>query len=82
MLLLPLNRGTLSKIKMYKEIKYDFWSNRFRIIILRTRVVSKVMSNFFLHANCEQQMKESVVVDGTSCYVILECIVTSIACIM
>ena len=46
-----------------------------------TRVVPKVMSNFFLHANWEQQKKESVVVDGTSCYVILECLVTSIACI-
>ena len=51
----------------------------FRII---TRVVPKVMSNFFfLHANWEQQTKESAVVDGTSCCVILECLVTSIACI-
>ena len=47
----------------------------------RTRVVPKVMSNFFLHANWEQQTKESAVVDGTSCCVILECLVTSIACI-
>ena len=46
-----------------------------------TRVVPKVMSNFFLHANWEQQMKESAVVDGTSFRVILECLVTSIACI-
>ena len=45
------------------------------------RVIPKVMSNFFLHANWEQQMKESVVVDGTSCCVTLECLVTSIACI-
>ena len=36
---------------------------------------------FFLHANWEQQMKESAVVNGTSCCVILECLVTSIACI-
>ena len=36
---------------------------------------------FFLHANREQQTKESVVVDGTSCCVILECLATSIACI-
>ena len=36
---------------------------------------------FFLHANWEQQTKESAVVDGTSCCVILECLVTSIACI-
>ena len=46
-----------------------------------TRVVPKVMSNFFLHANWEQQTKESAVVDGTSCCVILQCLVTSIACI-
>ena len=46
-----------------------------------TRVVPKVMSNFLLHANWEQQTKESMVVDGTSCCVILECLVTSIACI-
>ena len=46
-----------------------------------TRVVPKVMSNFFLHANWEQQTKESTVVDGTSCCVIRECLVTSIACI-
>ena len=36
---------------------------------------------FFLHANWEQQTKESAVVDGTSCCVIIECPVTSIACI-
>ena len=46
-----------------------------------TRGVPKVMSNFFLHANWEQQTKESAVVDGTSCCVILECLVMSIACI-
>ena len=34
-----------------------------------------------LHANWEQQMKESAVVDGTSCCVILQCLVMSIACI-
>ena len=33
----------------------------------------------FLHANWEQQTKESAVVDGTSCCVILECLVTPIA---
>ena len=51
--------------------------------ITSTRIVPKVMSNvfFFLHANWEQQTKESAVVDGTSCCVILECLVTSIACI-
>ena len=36
---------------------------------------------FFLHANWEQQTKESAVVDGTSCCVILECLMTSVACI-
>ena len=47
-----------------------------------TTVVPKVMSNFFFfHANWEQQTKESAVVDGTSCCLILECLVTSIACI-
>ena len=47
-----------------------------------TSVVPKVMSNFFfLHAKWEQQTKESAVVDGTSCCVILECLVTSVACI-
>ena len=35
----------------------------------------------FLHANWEQQTKESAVVDGTSCCVILDCLVTSIECI-
>ena len=50
-----------------------------KINTLHTRVVPKVMSNFFLHANWEQQTKESAVVDGTSCCVILECLVTSTA---
>ena len=49
--------------------------------IVYKRVVPKVTSNFILHANWEQQTKESAVVDGTSCCVILECLVTSIACI-
>ena len=39
------------------------------------------MSNFFLNANWEQQTKESAVADGTSCWVILGCLVTSIDCI-
>ena len=37
--------------------------------------------HFFLYANWEQQTKESAVVDGTSYCVILECLVTSKACI-
>ena len=32
------------------------------VYVLNTRVVPKVMSNFFLHANWEQQTKESAVV--------------------
>ena len=51
------------------------------LVTICTRVVPKVMSNFFLHASWEQQTKESAVVDGTSCCVILECLMTSIACI-
>ena len=35
----------------------------------------------FFYANWEQQTKKSAVVDGTSCCVILECLVRSIACI-
>ena len=35
----------------------------------------------FLNANWEQQTKDSAVVDGISCCVILKCLVTSIACI-
>ena len=46
-----------------------------------TRDVPKVISNIFLHANWEQQTKESAVVDGTNYCVVLECLVTSIACI-
>ena len=36
------------------------------------------MSNFFLHANWEQQTKESAVVDGTSCYTWVSCDVNSL----
>ena len=36
---------------------------------------------FFLYANWVTPTKESAVVDETSCCVILECLVTSIACI-
>ena len=60
----------------------SFPSDCKKAIVVPTRVVPKVMSNFFfLHANWEQQTKESAVVDGTSCCVILECLMTSIACI-
>ena len=43
-----------------------------------TRVVPKVMSNNFLHANWEQQTKESIVIDGTSYCVILSFDVNSL----
>ena len=36
-------------------------------VVKDTRVVPKVMSNYFLHAKWEQQTKESAVVDETSC---------------
>jgi len=53
--------------------------------ILKTWFVSSIYrkswATFFLHANWEQQTKESTVINGTSCCVILECLVTSIACI-
>ena len=52
-----------------------------RLNCINTRVVPKVKSNHFFHANWEQQTKESKVVDETSYCVILECLVTSIACI-
>ena len=69
-----------------KKKKCILHSERTRpIFVLRRtqnmRVVPKVMSNFFLHANWEQQTKESAVVAGTSCCVLLECLVTSVACI-
>ena len=61
------------------------WSPSGRVLLptqqTNTRFVPKLMSKFFLHANWEQLAKESAVVDGTSCRVILECLVTSIACI-
>ena len=50
-------------------------------VLWAVRVVPNAMSNFFLHANREQQTKQSMVVDGTRYCVILECLVTSIACI-
>jgi hypothetical protein len=46
-----------------------------------TRGIPKVMSYIFLHANWVQQTKESMVVDETSSFAILECLVTSKTCI-
>ena len=85
----PLYQYTMEKLKIVsiqrtmesksKSNSYSRYTHTHTHIY--TRVVLKVMSNFFLHANWEQQTKESAVVDGTSCCVILECLVTSIACI-
>ena len=89
------NRGTLSKsypasnlsttnpTQTALEFKPDLRGEKLSTNRLNQdkRVVPKVMSNIFLQANWEQQTKESAVVDGTSCCIILECLVTSIACI-
>ena len=64
-----------------EQDRHCMYNVTLRHVRLNTRVVPKVMSNCVLHANWEQQTKESAVVDGTSCCVILECLVTSIACI-
>ena len=53
-------------------LPYVQWRPTLDILTGYMRVVPKVMSNFFLQANWEQQTKESMVVDGTSCCVILE----------
>ena len=62
-------RKTVSTIRVFAD----------ECIIYEDRTESH--EQLFLHANWEQQTKESGVVDGTSCCVILECLVTSIACI-
>ena len=51
------------------------------IALYEGRTESHEQLFFFLHANWEQQTKESAVVDGSSCCFILECLVTLIACI-
>ena len=66
----------LSDVSLRKNLSIGFFPKE-----VNTRVVPKVMSTFFWHANWEQQTKESAMVDGTSSCVILECLVTSIACI-
>ena len=68
-------------VQIKTSIYKTFPSRNSRDKIQYTRVVPKVMSNHFLHANWEQQTKQSMVVDGTSCCAILECLVMSIACI-
>ena len=73
-----------TEIKLLQHYRYVFvfiCAFRRRGSYKSTRVVPKVMSNFFLHVNWEQKTKESAVVDGTSCCIILECLVTSIASI-
>ena len=71
----------LDKTNIMKFIESNSTHSALCICCFATRVILKVTSNFVLHANWEQQTKESVVVDGTSCCVILECFVTSVACI-
>jgi len=82
----PLTGTSFANYKIYK------WDNLiveqvtiisaiWRQCLNTMRVIPKVMSNHFLHANWKQQKKKSMVVDGTSCCVILEHLVTSIACI-
>jgi len=56
-----------------------FCSSIFLLLLYEGRTESH--EQVFLHANWEQHTKESTVVDGTSCCVILVCLVTSIACI-
>ena len=82
MVLLP---GLLSPVRTNRHsngVCYDFSTD-----ISTTTVVfmyegrTESHEQLFFHANWEQQAKESAVVDGTSCCVILECLVTSIACI-
>ena len=51
------------------------------ILLINYEGRTESQEQLFLHANWEQQTKESAVVDGTNCCVILECLVTSIACI-
>ena len=68
-------------------VKFNFrnYANPFVISFTCTNGIyegrTESHEQLFLHANWEQQTKESAVVDGTSCCVILECLVTPIACI-
>ena len=68
-------------IRKEKSVSNRVSEMEWYFFFVSTRVVPKVISNFFLHANWEEQTRDSVVVDGTSCCVIHECLVTSIACI-
>ena len=52
-----------------------------RFLLERYEGRTESHEQLFLQANWEQQTKESMVVDGTSCCVTLEYLVTSIACI-
>ena len=63
---------------------FEHWQHRLQLCVnSKGNYEGRTESHeqLFLHANWEQQTKESEVVDGTSCCVILECFVTSIACI-
>ena len=63
----------------YFQGSFNRESGSSELVIYEGRTESQ--EQHFLHANWEQQTKESMVLDGTSCCVILECLVTSIACI-
>ena len=64
--------------EQYRPFSYSLCGSKGYSSIYEDRTESH--EQLFLHANWEQQRKESAVVDGTRCYVILECLVTSIAC--
>ena len=77
-----LSAVLISSLYDHRESAQPYVTVVDRTVYIYTRVVPKVMSNFFLHANWEQQTKESAVVDRTSCCVTLECLVTPTAYIM
>ena len=70
--------ATLSKLPDIQTVEW-YESNETEECEGRTESHEQLF--FFLYANWEQQTKESAVVDGISCCVILECLVTSISCI-
>ena len=78
--LVDKNMHDMSNIRHHKElhptrVQSDnvTWSSSCHGYLYEGRTESH--EQLFLHANWEQQMKESAVVDGTSCCVILECLV-------
>ena len=80
----PDGEATEIRCKAYFKIRHSqlglrnkSWLKHLSIDTYEGRTESH--EQLFLHANCGQQTKESAVVDGTSCCVILECLVTSVA---